>query len=84
MIIVFKSKLKELVENKYGNLTQAEISRRTGVRRRTVANWLDEDFIFTKLDLVVARPFAAFLGCKVLDLVEEAEIEEEEPDRLAV
>lgn len=87
MTKAFKSNFKQLVRTKYGEaMTQREMSKRSGLREASISRWMRDDFLFSKLDMTILEPLAAFLDCDIEDLFEVVETEEdgESPERVAV
>ncbi len=73
----YKSRLKEMVYRKFGNLTHEEISERAGVNRPTVTRWMG-DRLFRQVRMEFVEPLARWLDCNPADLYEIVEVNEED------
>lgn len=71
----FKSRLKELVEQKYGHMTHEEIAKQTGIHRPTITLWMgDRPFALLKIEFL--QRLARFLECEINDLYEVIDVDD--------
>lgn len=75
-MLAFRSKLKEVVQKKYGKITHEQIAAATGITRRpTITMWMGGR-LFRRLDMDMLEPLAAWLECRPEDLYEIVEVDE--------
>jgi transcriptional regulator with XRE-family HTH domain len=80
---VWKSNLKKLVREKFGDITQTEFARIAGVRGPSISDWWKEDRGVRQLSMGLLEPMARALGVPVSDLYYEEEIPDEEAELVA-
>lgn len=73
----FRSRLKKVVAQKKGRMTHEQIAAAAGItRRETVTRWMSSKPML-QLNMRVLEPLANFLECKVEDLYEIIEIDDQ-------
>lgn len=72
----FKSRLRHVVKEKLGRITHEEMAAKTGLRRTSITTWMG-DRAFRRLDMQILEPLAKLLDCKVEELYEVVDVEED-------
>lgn len=76
-MLAFRSKMKEVVEKKYGKMTHEQIAAATGIGRRpTITVWMSGR-LFRRLDMDILEPVSAWLECDPSELYEIVRVDEE-------